>query len=41
MEEQTIAVSKPQEFAGDKKVLVHFLAPYEKKFINAVLPFIP
>ena len=33
--------SKPQEFAGDKKELVHFLAPYEKLFIDKILPHIP
>ncbi|MBF0489542.1 MAG: CDP-alcohol phosphatidyltransferase family protein [Candidatus Omnitrophica bacterium] len=29
------------EFAGDKKELVHFLVPYEKKFIAAALPHVP
>jgi len=32
---------KTHEFAGDKKELVHFLAPYEKKFIDAALGYIP
>jgi phosphatidylglycerophosphate synthase len=32
---------KNQEFAGDKKELVHFLVPYEKKFIDEALPCVP
>ena len=28
-------------FNGDKKVLVHFLAPFEKRFIDWMLPFVP
>ncbi len=30
-----------QTFAGDKKHLVHFLVPYEKKLIAALLPVVP
>jgi phosphatidylglycerophosphate synthase len=30
-----------QEFAGDKKDLVHFLVPFEKRFIEAAVPHIP
>ena len=30
-----------EKFKGDEKVLIHFLAPYEPKFIEAVLPYIP
>ncbi len=30
-----------QEFAGDKKNLIHFLVPYEKKFIEAAVPWVP
>jgi len=40
MQEATVSL-KTQEFAGDKKELVHFLAPYEKKFLDAALPCIP
>ena len=29
--EEVTALPKSQEFAGDKKELVHFLVPYEKK----------
>lgn len=32
---------KQEEFAGDKKEMVHFMVPYEKKFIEAALPYIP
>jgi len=39
--EEITTLPKAQEFAGDKKELVHFLAPYEKVFIDAVLPYIP
>ena len=39
--EEVTTLPKIQEFAGDKKELVHFLVPYEKKFIDAVLPYIP
>ena len=39
--EEVTTLPKGQEFAGDKKELVHFLVPYEKKFIDAVLPYIP
>ena len=35
------ALLKPEEFAGDKKNSVHFLAAYEKKFIESALPHIP
>ena len=36
------SISQPTEkFKGDKKELVHFLVPYEQKFIEAALPFIP
>ena len=30
-----------EKFKGDEKVLIHFLAPYETKFIEVVLPHIP
>ena len=39
--EETATLPKTQEFGGDKKKLVHFLAPYEKKFLDAVLPYVP
>jgi phosphatidylglycerophosphate synthase len=39
--EEVTALPKSQEFAGDKKELVHFLVPYEKKFIDEILPYIP
>jgi len=39
--EEVATLPKGTEFAGDKKELVHFLAPYEIKFINTVLPHIP
>jgi len=32
---------KKQTFNGDKKNLVHFLVPYEKRFLKAVLPLVP
>jgi len=37
---ETTTQPKAQEFRGDKKELVHFLAPYEKVFIDTVLPYI-
>lgn len=39
--EEVNTLPKAQEFAGDKKELVHFLVPYEKKFIDSFLPCIP
>ncbi len=39
--EEVITLPKSKEFAGHKKVLVHFLAPYEKKFIDAACAYIP
>ena len=30
-----------EKFKGDEKVLIHLLAPYEPKFIAAVLPHVP
>ncbi len=38
---QVTVPHKPEGFAGDKKNLIHFLAPYEKKFIDAALRFVP
>jgi len=40
MDTMTVAYKK-QTFNGDKKHLVHFLVPYEQRFIKAVLPWIP
>jgi phosphatidylglycerophosphate synthase len=39
--QETAVLLKSNEFAGDKKKLVHFLVPYEKKFIDGILPYIP
>jgi len=39
--EEAATLPKAQKFGGDKKELVHFLAPYEKKFLDAALPHIP
>ena len=39
--EKITSLPKTNEFAGDKKELVHFLAPYEKKFIDAACAYIP
>jgi phosphatidylglycerophosphate synthase len=36
-----ITPQKEQTFNGDKKHLVHFLVPYEKKFLKAALPWVP
>ncbi len=30
-----------ENFKGDKKVLVHFLVPYERMFLKAALPLVP
>ncbi len=30
-----------KEFAGDQKHLVHFLVPYEQRFLKALLPLVP
>jgi len=37
----TMTVHKERTFNGDKKHLIHSLVPYEKRFIKAVLPWIP
>ena len=37
----TTTLSPQQTFNGDKKNLIHFLVPYEKKFLKAVLPWVP
>jgi len=38
----TTAASPPQQtFNEDQKHLVHFLLPYEKKFLKAALPWVP
>jgi len=34
-------ITSNQTFAGDKKHLIHFLVPYEKKLIAALLPRVP
>lgn len=39
--EKVTTLAFTNEFAGDKKELVHFLAPYEKKFIDAACAYIP
>ena len=39
--EKVTTLLKTNEFAGDKKELVHFLAPLEKKFIDAACAYIP
>src|ERR1700679_2697039 len=37
-----VTLSPPkQTFNGDKKHLVHFLVPYEKRFLKAALPLVP
>jgi phosphatidylglycerophosphate synthase len=33
--------SQKHTFNGDKKHLIHFLVPYEKKFLKAVVPLVP
>jgi phosphatidylglycerophosphate synthase len=39
--EEVTTLPKTYRFGGDKKELVHFLVPYEKKFIDAALPHVP
>jgi len=36
-----VTLFKKETFNGDKKHLVHFLSPYEKVFLKAVLPWVP
>jgi phosphatidylglycerophosphate synthase len=36
-----LTVTKSQSFRGDKKHLIHFLVPFEKKFLKAALPWVP
>ncbi len=37
----TIVTTTKEEFAGDKKNLIHFLVPYEKKFLDWAVPHVP
>ena len=36
-----LTVYQKQTFNGDKKHLIHFLVPYEQKFLKAALPLVP
>jgi len=37
----TTTTPPKKEFTGDKKNLVHFLVPYEQKFLDAAVPHVP
>lgn len=37
----TMTLTKNETFNGDKKHPIHFLVPYEKRFLKVVLPLVP
>jgi phosphatidylglycerophosphate synthase len=38
---ETAQLAEKRVFAGDKKHLVHFLVPYERKLIKTLIPWVP